>query len=231
MTSTPPALEVSEAPPASALAVALHRVTRVFDGIPAISAITLAIPVGEVVVLQGHNGSGKSTLLRVLATALSPTFGGGSVLGLDLQRDRAGIRAHTDLLGHQTRLYSDLTAAENLRFTCGLYGLAPERVDECLDRVGLGAVDSVRVASFSQGMRQRLALARCLMRSPALILLDEPYAGLDADARHIVDDLLASARDNGATVVLASHEPPPSELVSCTVHLENGRLVGTGCPS
>ncbi|HEY9438587.1 MAG TPA: ABC transporter ATP-binding protein [Streptomyces sp.] len=227
MTATSSAFAPSKAVPASGLAVDLHRVTRVFDGIPAITGISLSIPVGEIVLLYGHNGSGKSTLLRVIATALSPTFGAGSVLGLDLQRDRARIRAHTDLLGHQTRLYADLTATENLRFACGLYGLSTARVGECLDRVGLSEAGGVRVASFSQGMRQRLALARCLLRAPAVVLLDEPYAGLDTDARHIVDDLLAGARHHGTTVLLASHEPPPSELVSSMVHLENGRLVDT----
>ncbi|NUO89503.1 MAG: ABC transporter ATP-binding protein [Dermatophilaceae bacterium] len=226
MASTFPAYAASDAPPVVGLAVDLQGVTRVFDGVPAIASITLAIPVGEVVLLRGHNGSGKSTLLRVIATALSPTYGAGCVLGLDLQRDRAGIRAHTDLLGHQTRLYADLTAVENLRFTCGIHGLPTARVGECLERVGLGEVGGVRVASFSQGMRQRLALARCLLRSPAVVLLDEPYAGLDADARHIVDDLLAGARLRGTTVLLASHEPPPAGLVSATAHLENGRLVG-----
>lgn len=225
MTWTIPAPAPPGAAAASRLAVDLHNVTRLFDGVPAITGVTLAVPLGEIVVLQGPNGSGKSTLLRVIATVLSPTFGSGSVLGLDLRRERAQIRAYTDLLGHQTRLYADLTATENLRFTCGLHGLPTVHVGEWLDRVGLAEVAGVRVASFSQGMRQRLALARCLMRSPRLILLDEPYAGLDADARHIVDDLLATARQHGATVLLASHEPPPVELVSRAVHLENGRIV------
>jgi heme exporter protein A len=214
--------------PAAGSAVCLRALTRVFDGLPAISGITLDVATGEAVWLQGPNGSGKSTLLRVLATALSPTFGGGSVLGHDLQGDRARIRARTDLLGHQARLYADLSAGENLRFTCGLYGLEPRLVAGALDRVGLDQVGDVRVGSFSQGMRQRLALARCLLRQPDLVLLDEPYAGLDVSARCIVDDLLASARTQGRTVLLASHEPPAARLISRVVSLHNGRLQDTG---
>src|SRR3954468_3876127 len=164
-------------------AVGLVRVTRLFDGLAAVSQISLDLALGETVWLRGSNGSGKSTLLRLIATAISPTYGGGTVLGHDLVRGRAAIRAQTDLVGHQTRLYDDLTATENLRFACDLYGLDPRGIEPALERVGLPEVAAVRAASFSQGMRQRLVLARCLLRAPRLILLDEPYAGLDPDAR------------------------------------------------
>jgi ABC-type multidrug transport system ATPase subunit len=217
-------------PPAAAergTAVHLTRVSRLFDGLAAISQVELDIAAGEAVWLCGSNGSGKSTLLRVIATALSPTYGGGTVLGHDLVRGRAAIRAGTELAGHQTRLYDDLTAAENLRFTCDLHGLDRTGIEPALDRVGLSEVAAVRAGSFSQGMRQRLVLARCLVRAPRLVLLDEPYAGLDPDARVVVDDLLAGARAAGRTVVVASHEPPPARFVDRTVVMDGGRL-GSG---
>jgi ABC-type multidrug transport system ATPase subunit len=204
-------------------AVGLVRVTRLFDGLAAVSQITLDLAVGETVWLRGSNGSGKSTLLRLIATAISPTYGGGTVLGHDLVRGRAAIRAQTDLVGHQTRLYDDLTATENLRFACDLYGLDPRGIEPALERVGLPEVAAVRAASFSQGMRQRLVLARCLLRAPRLILLDEPYAGLDPDARTVVDDLLADP-EQARTVVVASHDPPPPGLVDRTVVMDGGRL-------
>jgi ABC-type multidrug transport system ATPase subunit len=210
-----------ELPPA----VRLSRVSRLFDGLAAISQITLDVAAGEAVWLRGSNGSGKSTLLRVIATALSPTYGGGRVLGHDLIRGRARIRAQTDLVGHQTRLYDELTAAENLRFACDLYGLDPGGVEAALDRVGLAEVAEVRAGNFSQGMRQRLVLARCLVRAPRLVLLDEPYAGLDPDARVVVDDLLAGARAGARTVLLASHEAPPEQYVDRVVVMDAGRLV------
>lgn len=206
-------------------AVRLSTVTRLFDGLAAVSQVSLEIARGETVWLRGWNGSGKTTLLRVIATAISPTFGGGNVLGFDLLTRRSAIRARTDLLSHQTRLYGDLTAVENLRFACSLYGIDPRLAGPALERVGLEDVAAVRADHFSQGMRQRLVLARCLMRAPALILLDEPYAALDVDARVVVDDLLATTHAAGQTVVVASHEAPPAHLVDRDVMMDCGRVV------
>jgi ABC-type multidrug transport system ATPase subunit len=196
-----------------------------FDGVAAVSQVSIEVARGETVWLRGWNGSGKTTLLRLIATAISPTFGGGKVLGSDLLTERSAIRAQTDLLSHETRLYADLTAAENLRFACSLYDIGPRLVESSLERIGLQEVAAVRVGNFSQGMRQRLALARCLMRAPALILLDEPYAALDVDARIVVDDLLSAARDGGQTVVLASHEAPPAHLIDREVMMDGGRVI------
>jgi heme ABC exporter ATP-binding subunit CcmA len=206
-------------------AVSLRDLTRQFDGQPAIAFVNLDVATGCTLWLRGPNGSGKSTLLRVVATALSPTFGTGSVLGDDLVTGRDRIRARTEYLGHQTRVYGDLTAAENLRFACALHGLPRAGIAAALAATGLDAVADVRVAAFSQGMRQRLGLARAVLRDPELLLLDEPYAGLDADARAIVDDLLVRARTRGRTVLLASHEPPPEHLVDRVVELAAGRLL------
>jgi ABC-type multidrug transport system ATPase subunit len=205
-------------------AIALSGVTRVFGTHPAIVGIRLVVPRGEVVLLQGPNGAGKSTLLRVIATALSPTWGGGTVLGFDLVRERHQVRRRTDLLGHRTRLYEDLTAAENLRFACALYGADPRRVPEVLARVGLDGVAGERVAGFSQGMRQRVALARALLRGAELLLLDEPYAGLDAQAKRVVDEVVLAAGRAGRTVVLATHDPTGAGLATRTVEMEAGRL-------
>jgi ABC-type multidrug transport system ATPase subunit len=196
-----------------------------FDGLAAVSQVSLEIADGETIWLRGWNGSGKTTLLRLIATAISPTFGGGSVLGFDLRAERSAIRARTDLLSHETRLYGDLTAAENLRFACSLYDIDRQLAESALERVGLEEVAAVRVGRFSQGMRQRLALARCLMRAPALILLDEPYAALDVDARVVVDELLITAHAGGQTVVVASHEAPPAHLIDREVTMDGGRVI------
>ncbi len=207
--------------------IQLRRVARLFDGMPAISHVDLDVERGERVWLSGTNGSGKSTLLRVVATALSPTFGGGTVCGLDLVGRRAEIRARVELLGHDSRFYRELTARENLRFVCSLTGADVGRIDGALERVGLVEVTDVRSGSFSQGMRQRLALARCIVREPEVVLLDEPYAGLDEDARSVVDDLLIEAREHGRTVLLASHEQPPGGLVDRRVVMAAGRVVAS----
>ena len=209
----------------AAAAVSLSRLTRVFGTQPAIVGVDLSVQRGSVVLLRGPNGAGKSTLLRVIATALTPTYGGGSVLGFDLVRERDQVRRRTELLGHHTRLYEDLTAVENLRFACALYGADVRRVAEALERVGLAEVGGERVAGFSHGMRQRLALARGLLRGPELLLLDEPYAGLDAAAKAMVDQVVLAARTAGHTVVLATHEPVREGLVTATVSMEAGRVL------
>jgi len=225
MTVPEPAATATARSPAGS-AVHLTRVTRLFDGLAAITQVSLQVGTGESVWLRGSNGSGKSTLLRVIATAISPTYGGGTVLGHDLIRGRARIRATTELVGHNTRLYDELTATENLHFVCDLLGLDPAGVPAALERVGLAEVATVRAGNFSQGMRQRLVLARCLVRRPRLLLLDEPYAGLDPDARVVVDDLLAESGRTGRTVLVASHEAPPEQLVHRTVVMDGGRLNG-----
>jgi ABC-type multidrug transport system ATPase subunit len=225
MTVPEPAATATARSPAGS-AVHLTRVTRLFDGLAAITQVSLQVGTGESVWLRGSNGSGKSTLLRVIATAISPTYGGGTVLGHDLTRGRARIRASTELVGHNTRLYDELTASENLHFVCDLLGLDPAGVPAALERVGLAEVATVRAGNFSQGMRQRLVLARCLVRRPRLLLLDEPYAGLDPDARVVVDDLLAESGRAGRTVLIASHEAPPEQLVHRTVVMDGGRLSG-----
>ena len=212
------------APPTTA-AVDLVGVTRLFGTVPAVVRADLRVERGETVVLRGPNGAGKSTLLKIAATSLSPTYGGGRVLGFDLLLEREQIRARADLMTHRTRLYEDLTAAENLRLWCRLLGLGHEGVDAALDRVGLLEVAGERVRGFSQGMRQRVAIARVMLRGPDLLLLDEPYTGLDAEARHSVDDLLRRAASEGRTIVLATHRSAPEGLEHRTLHLDGGRIV------
>ncbi|MBA3552300.1 MAG: ABC transporter ATP-binding protein [Actinobacteria bacterium] len=208
-----------------AAAIELSGVTRVFGMSPALVRVTLTVDRGETLLVRGPNGAGKSTLLRVMGTALSPTYGGGSVLGFDLSRERDEIRRRTELLGHRTRLYEDLSARENLRFACVLYGIDQDGIGAVLERVGLLDVAGERVRAFSQGMRQRVAVARALMREPELLLLDEPYAGLDADAKEVVDEAITAARADGRTVVLATHDPTRGAIADRTVHMEQGRML------
>jgi len=211
-------------------AVSLTGVTRLFDRSPALLHVDLRIERGHVVLLRGPNGAGKTSLLRVIATAISPTYGGGSILGFDLLGQRFEIRARTELLGHRSRLYDDLTAAENLRFVCELNGLAPRGVPAALETVGLGAAADERVRGFSQGMRQRVALARLLLRRAELLLLDEPYAGLDDEGKDLVDRLILEAAGGGRTVVVATHDATRSSIAGFEVQMDAGRVVGMRQP-
>ncbi|HEX6331275.1 MAG TPA: heme ABC exporter ATP-binding protein CcmA [Actinomycetota bacterium] len=206
-------------------AIDLVGVTRLFGAVPAVVRVDLRVERGQAVVLRGPNGAGKTTLLRIAATSLSPTYGRGTVLGFDLARDREEIRRRAELLSHRTRLYEDLTAHENLSFWCRMLDLDRGAIDAALDRVGLLEAGAERVRGYSQGMRQRLAIARTLLRRPELLLLDEPYTGLDAEARHAVDSLIREAVRQGRTAVLATHHPVPEGLAHRELHLEGGRIV------
>jgi heme exporter protein A len=210
---------------AEALAVDLRGVTRVFGATPALVRADLAVAPGEVVLVRGPNGAGKTTLLRVVATAISPTYGSGTVLGADLISGREEIRRRTELVGHRTRLYDDLTAAENLRFACALYGLDAEPVGSALAHVGLSRAADRRVGELSQGMRQRVALARAVLRRPDLLLLDDPATGLDAAARGVLSDAVAEARTEGRTVIVSAHDPEARALATREVRMEGGRIL------
>jgi heme exporter protein A len=204
-------------------AVRLDSVTRMFGATPALVRADLTVARGEVLLVRGPNGAGKTTLLRIIATAISPTYGGGTVLGHDLAAGREEIRRRTELVGHHTRLYEDLTALENLRFTCAMHGLDPGGAEAILDRVGLSRVARHRVAGFSQGMRQRAAMARAIARRPDLLLLDDPFAGLDAAGRAVLEAEIAGARAQGRTVIVAAPDPAAEAMATRVVHMEEGR--------
>ena len=206
-------------------AVSLSRVTRVFGVTPALVRVDLDVARGEVLLVRGPNGAGKSTLLAVLATALSPTYGTGTVLGFPLDRGRDEIRRRTELIGHATRLYEDLSGRENLRFWARLTAVDDARVDAALEAVGLRAAADDRVRGYSQGMRQRVAVARATLREPDLLLLDEPYAGLDDEAKEAVDVLVARTAARGATVVLATHDPTRGGAAGRNLYMDAGRIV------
>jgi len=205
-------------------AVDLRSVTRLFGTVPAVVRVDLSIDRGEAVVLRGPNGAGKSTLLRIVATAISPTFGGGSVLGFDLIADREQIRARCELLTHRTRLYEELTALENVRVFTDLLELEPERADRALERVGLSAEAGERVRGFSSGMRQRVAIARTIARDPDLLLLDEPATALDQAARELVGSVIVDASARGRTVLIATHHDVPDGLHARVVSMRDGRI-------
>lgn len=211
-------------------AVVLDDVTRMHGAVAALVGVDLVVERGSVVVVRGGNGSGKTTLLHVVATLLSPTRGGGNVLGRDLVRHRRHVRAVTELVGHDPRCYPDLTGRENLAFVARLHGLGRPDLDDALGRVGLLGVADQRARRYSPGMRQRLALARAHVRAPQLLLLDEPYAALDAAGVAMVDELVDLAAARGAAVVAATRDASPGFAVSRTVTLVDGAVAALSRP-
>lgn len=190
---------------------------------PVLRGLDLDVAPGEGVTLLGANGAGKSTLLRLLASALSPTRGEGRIFGYALS-DRRSVREHVHLLGHEAGLYPDLTPAENLRFALQLHGQQAD-VDGALARVDLGRAAGRRVRYLSAGMKKRLLLARAALLARPLLLVDEPFANLDAAGRVLAQELLAGCRNNGQTLIVAAHEPELSLAVAPrALRLEGGLL-------
>jgi ABC-type multidrug transport system ATPase subunit len=179
--------------------ISAHGLGRRFGSKRVLRDLDLEVRAGELLLVTGSNGSGKSTLLGLMAGLLAPTEG---EIEVDLPRGRIGYLAHEPLV------YRELTALENLDLYGRLYHV-PERretIGALLERFGLWEARHQRVGSFSRGMQQRLALCRALLHGPELLLLDEPYSGLDASARTLVDDVLAEAAGS-RTLVVASHDP------------------------
>lgn len=191
---TPPLLEATD-------------VEKWFGPHPAVRQIGFTVPAGEFLTIFGPNGAGKTTLLRMLSGSLRPTRGDIRIAGEPVEHGVHGWRRRIGVLSHQTFLYGRLTAAENLRFYGRLYGLEAldRRMAEMLEQVGLADRRNDRVHTFSRGMQQRLALARTLLHDPDLVLLDEPYTGLDPHAARMLRGVLEQLRDGRRTVVLVTH--------------------------
>jgi heme ABC exporter ATP-binding subunit CcmA len=191
---------------------------------PALAGVDLDVEPGEVVLLAGPNGAGKTTLLRLIAGLVPLYSGEAAVFGVDLAVDRRGARRGLALVGHETFCYDDLTVRENLRFMARAGGGQAADADPVIARLGLGAVADLTHAKLSAGQRRRLALGAALVRDPRLLLLDEPHAGLDADGREVLHEIVAAAPAEGRTVLMASHELELArELATREVRVDSGR--------
>lgn len=194
----------------SAPLIAIEGVTKTFDVLPVLRNLTLHIGRGDFLALLGANGSGKSTLLRLIAGLGQADRGTIRVGGWQLPRQADRVRAQLGLVSHKLLLYENLTARENLRFFSRLYNLggkrAEQRIEALLERVGLAQRADDAVRTFSRGMAQRLSIARALLHDPAILLLDEPYTGLDQAAAAMLDALLSEAHAEGRTILMVTHE-------------------------
>jgi len=214
-------------------AVELARLSLLFGSFVALRDLSLTLPAGASVVLLGENGAGKSTLLRVIAGLIAPSFGSVAVLG-DSPRNRRGRIA---FMGHASQLYDELTAVENLVFFASLHAPAPApilraRAETALREVALDPANPRRVGEYSQGMKQRTALARVLLTQPSLLLLDEPFSNLDAaSAQSMIvrmQQWLAEPGPNDAkrTLILTTHQAELARpLARTTLTLSTGKLV------
>jgi heme exporter protein A len=208
-------------------AVELVGVSRHFGRRRALAKTTLAFRAGEIAGLFGPNGAGKSTLLGVLSTLVRPTSGEVRYGGATARALGDGLRARIGVLGHDLFLYGDLTARENLEFFGKLYGLdrLDDRVPRALEAARLTDRAGDRVSGFSRGLRQRLALERALLHAPRLVLLDEPFTGLDDESTALLSDRLRQLRASGAIVLMATHDfESADDLIDRMICLREGRV-------
>ena len=215
---------------ASLPAIKVEGLSKAFGLRKALDGVAFELPHGAFLSVFGPNGAGKTTLLRVLATLARPSGGRAVVAGVDLGEAPDEVRSRIGLVSHAPMLYPDLTAQENLLLYARLYGVPdPEaRVAHLLDAVGLShrRLDAVR--TFSRGMTQRVSIARALVHDPQVVLLDEPYSGLDPHAVEVVDGLLDAARADRAdrTLVMVSHDLAKGyQMCTHALVLARGRVV------
>ena len=203
--------------------VRLEGVTKRFAHVWALRGIDLELRRGRCLGIFGANGAGKTTLLNILATLTRPSSGQVTIAGYDAVRQADKIRPRLGVLGHRTYLYGDLTAQENLQFYGRLFGVpdALRRGRELLRSVDLEADSTQRVRTFSRGMQQRLAIARVLLHDPELLLLDEPYTGLDQHAAARLQQVLDGLQAAGRTIVLSTHDLARGLAVCDEVLIQN----------
>ncbi len=207
--------------------VRLADVSRHFGRRRAVSHVTLEARSGDIIGLLGPNGAGKSTIIGMLATLVAPTSGTVTYGGQPARVLGAALRSSIGLLAHELYLYPELTARQNLEFFASLYGLDVRRVvSEALESAGLADRADDEVLGFSRGMRQRLALERALLHRPRLVLMDEPFTGLDDAATATVRARLQALTGQGAIIVLATHDLDLADgLVTRVAIVRGGKLV------
>lgn len=220
----------------SSFAIGVCGLARSFGETVAVRDLSLEIRAGEVFGLLGHNGAGKTTTIRLLTGVLLPDAGTITVLGYSPVTDGNAIRARSGVLAESPGFDERLTARENLAFFAELFGLtageAPRRIASLLEEFGLSDRADDRVSAFSRGMKQRLALARCLLHDPDLLFLDEPTAGLDPVAAREVHELIERLSRRGRTIVLCTHNLNEAQrLCDRVAVLRRGQLVALGRPA
>lgn len=229
--------ELPERSPASAIAgregadrgpelIAFTKVSLDVHRAPVLRDLDWRLAAGNAVGIVGANGAGKTTLLHLAASAYRPASGTALVLGADLAGPPPSeVRRAICLIGHHSALYPQLSLAENLRFIAELHGRPPSMADAALQAVGLARAADRQVGRCSQGMVKRAELARAVISQPTLLLLDEPHAGLDPEARELVDFLISGVRERAGAAVVVSHDRELlAPLVDEVLELRDGRL-------
>jgi len=209
-------------------ALEVQELTKTFGNNRALRGITLQVAYGDFLIIFGPNGAGKTTLLKILATIMKPSSGEVQIGGLDLKKAAEEIRRRVGVVTHQTFLYNNLTARENLEFYSRMYDVAEarQRIHEVVNTVGMATRLNDRISTLSRGMQQRFSIARALLHNPDIMLLDEPETGLDQEALPMLWQALQNEGQSKRTIVMATHNLERGlELGNRLVILASGRIV------
>lgn len=217
----------------SELVIDVHGLAKSFGGRRVVDGLDLQVQAGEICGFLGANGSGKTTTIRLLCGLLTPDAGAGTCLGFDIRRETPAIRRRVGYMTQRFSLYEDLTVFENLDFVARVYELPDRRgaVERTLARLALADRRGQQAGELSGGWKQRLALAACVLHEPRLLLLDEPTAGVDAEARREFWDLVHDMAGEGLTTLVSTHYMDEAERCRRIVYLSEGRIVAQGAPA
>ena len=208
-----------------------EHLTRTFGALRAVDDLNLTVEEGEIFGLLGPNGAGKTTTIRMLTGQLRPTSGAARVAGFDIQQQTEALKSRIGVVWEYQNLYERSTGRDNLRFYARLYGVNPSRVGKVLALVGLEQRGRDTVRTYSNGMKQRLLIARALLHEPRVLFLDEPTRGLDPTVGREIRRLIAGLAEQGVTVFLTTHYMEEADQLCRRVAFMNqGRIVALDVP-
>jgi ABC-2 type transport system ATP-binding protein len=213
-------------------AIEVQKLTRTYNGLVAVNDISFSVESGEVFGFLGPNGAGKTTTIRILTGQLRPTSGTARVAGYDVVTEREALQPQIGVVFETHNLYERLSARDNLLFAARLYGVSKRRVDEALAYTGLTSRARDKVNKYSNGMKQRLLIARALLHEPKVLFLDEPTTGLDPHIAREIRAIVANLAENGTTVFLTTHYMEEADQLSSRVaFIDQGQIVAVDTPA
>ena len=210
----------------------VHELTRDYNGLRAVDSITFNVETGEIFGFLGPNGAGKTTAIKVLTGQLRPTSGTARVAGCDVVQERQRLKPKIGVVFEYQNLYERLSARDNLVFAARLYGVSKGRADQVLAQVGLTERARDRIKNYSNGMKQRLLIARALLHEPEVLFLDEPTRGLDPNVARDIRAIITALSRQGVTVFLTTHYMEEADQLSDRVAIiDRGRIVALDTPA
>jgi ABC-2 type transport system ATP-binding protein len=212
--------------------IEVDELTREFNGLTAVNRIRFEVEQGEIFGFLGPNGAGKTTTVRMLTGQLRPTSGRARVMGYDIVEDREQLKPQIGVVFEQQNLYTRFNALDNLKFYARLYGIPRARIGRVLERVGLSSRAGDRIDKYSNGMRQRLMIARALLHEPRVLFLDEPTRGLDPGVARDIRSLIAELAREDVTIFLTTHYMEEADRLCSRVAIINkGVIVALAPPA